>query len=137
MSIVFFLDRALGKYTFPDTLRDAGIRVERHCDHFVHDDPDTLWIARVAANGWYAVSQDRRIYRNPVERSAVLDSGLGYFVIPGGHLLLEELAINFVTNLPAILRFVERTERPFIASIQRPNKKGLPGRVTKLYPREG
>lgn len=36
MSRVFFTDRDLGK-RFPDILREAGLTVQRHVDHFPHD----------------------------------------------------------------------------------------------------
>ena len=39
MNPVFFTDRDLGK-RFPAILRDAGLTVERHADHFAHDCPD-------------------------------------------------------------------------------------------------
>lgn len=135
MSVIFFTDRALGK-TFPRRLRDAGVRVEVHSDHFRHDVSDIEWIQRVAKAGWYALSQDKRIYKNPLERKAVLDHGLGYFVLSGGHLGLTVIANNFLLTLPSVLRFIERQERPFIASITRSQDILKPGRVNKRYPKD-
>lgn len=43
MTWTFFTDRDLGKQ-FPQILRDAGLTVERHMDHFAHDAPDAEWL---------------------------------------------------------------------------------------------
>ena len=44
--LVFFTDRDLGRQ-LPSTLRAAGIRVERHDDHFGVETPDDEWIAEI------------------------------------------------------------------------------------------
>ena len=134
MSPVFFIDRALGAHIFPDALVAAGIRIERHADHFVHDEHDETWIAEVARRGWFALSQDDRIYRNPVQRDAVIQAGLGYFVLTGANARADDIAANFVATYPAVERFIERTPRPFIASVQR-GSGGRPGRVAPRWPR--
>jgi hypothetical protein len=46
LTLVFFTDRDLG-ILFPETLRGAGIRVERHRDHFRPECPDEEWLAEV------------------------------------------------------------------------------------------
>jgi hypothetical protein len=43
VSRVFFTDRDLGKQ-FPARLREAGLAVERHADHFAADAPDSAWL---------------------------------------------------------------------------------------------
>jgi hypothetical protein len=60
LSVVFFTDRDLG-LTFPAILRSAGLRVERHADHFAPDCPDEMWLRDVANRGWIAVTHDGRI----------------------------------------------------------------------------
>ena len=132
---VFFLDRNLGGLMFPRALADAGIRAERHDDHFPQDAADETWIGEVARRGWYALSNDKRIHKNPVQRDAVVAAGLGFFVLTGANAPMPVLAANFVQTFPAVLRFVERTPRPFVASVRRPNLPGRSGRVERLYPR--
>jgi hypothetical protein len=43
---VFFTDRDLGK-KFPEILRGAGLKVERHADHFRQDTPDAEWLQEI------------------------------------------------------------------------------------------
>jgi hypothetical protein len=47
---VFFTDRNLGN-RFPQILRDGGLLVERHQDHFAHDCPDETWLHSIGERG--------------------------------------------------------------------------------------
>jgi len=132
----FFVDRALGERIFPDLLDEAGISVAKHSEYFAQDAADEEWIPEVARRGWFALSNDRRIYRTPVQREVVLSAGLGFLVLTGGSAKASELAANFIATYPTILRFIERTPLPFIASVQRPSVPGQTGRVERLYPKE-
>ncbi len=69
MNVVFFTDRDLG-LQFPGILRDAGLAVERHTDHFAHDCEDNEWLREVAARGWVALTHDARIRYKPNELAA-------------------------------------------------------------------
>lgn len=132
---VFFVDRALGEKVFPRALVTAGIRAESHSVHFAPDAPDEIWISEVARKGWFALSNDKRIYVNPVQRAAVLEAGLGYFILTGANASADVLAANFIQTYPALLRFVGRTPRPFVASVRRPSRPGRPGSVVRLHPK--
>lgn len=131
---VFFLDRALGNKVFPDVLSVAGIAIERHADHFEQDAPDVDWIPAVAERGWYALTQDKRILKNRAEREAVIASGLGFFYLTGANSEMLAIAHNFVASRAGVLRFIERTRRPFIASVQR-GRDGKAGRVEPRWPK--
>ncbi len=50
--MVFFTDRDLGKL-FPQILRNAGLKVERHDDYFSETTDDLVWLAEVARRGWF------------------------------------------------------------------------------------
>ena len=60
MGYTFFTDRDLGKQ-FPARLREAGLVVERHGDHFAADTPDAQWLAEVGRRRWIAITHDERI----------------------------------------------------------------------------
>jgi len=66
--LVFFTDRDLGRQ-FPATLRAAGVRVERHDDHFGPDTLDEEWIGEIGRRGWVAVTRDARIRYSPLALS--------------------------------------------------------------------
>lgn len=60
----FFTDRDLGRQ-FPTLLRDAGISVEQHDDHFPPLTPDVEWLRVIGERGWIALSYNRDIRYNP------------------------------------------------------------------------
>ena len=133
MSIVFFTDRNLGKQ-FPRILLEAGISVERHIDHFPDDAKDEVWLAEIGRRGWYAITHDQRIRYKPNEKAAVLQAGVGLFVVVG-KVPFPDLARNFIATLPKIELFTKQYSRPFMAKIYRPAEQNRdlqpdrPGRV--------
>lgn len=132
--MTFFIDRDLGAKKFPAILKQAGIDVEIHNDHFAPDSPDEEWLPQVAKKGWYVLSNDKGILKGEVQRSAVMTSGVGLFILVGGHVKAEEIAKNFVNTISKVLEFAADLERPFIAKVYRPTPRelvdeGKPGRV--------
>jgi hypothetical protein len=138
LSVVFFTDRDLG-LQFPRTLREAGLTVERHADHFPPNSPDTTWLSQVSKRGWVALTHDRRIRYKPNELAAVVQHQAALLVVVGqaSHL---DLARSFIRTVPRILVFLGRHERPLIAKVYRPSPAELmgnpaaPGRIELWYP---
>lgn len=139
MSVVFFTDRDLG-LQFPAILRDAGLSVERHTDHFPPDCADEIWLAAAAANDWVAVTHDARIRYKPNELAAVIAHGVRLLVVVG-QAPYADLARAFVSTAPAIIKFLASHEPPFIAKIYRPSSRELKadpkasGHVELWYPK--
>ena len=138
MKSVFFTDRDLGN-AVPRILREAGLSVEQHKDHFAHDAPDEEWLAGVSAHGWIAITRDRRIRYKPNERDAVIRHRVPLLVLVG-KATHPELARSFVTTVPKIERFLHRHTPPFIAKVYRATVTDLahrpdaPGRIDLWYP---
>ena len=129
---VFFTDRSIDSATFADPLIAAGFTVQRF--PFKHNTPDEEWIAHCARRGWIGLSADKNITRTPHEMAAVMETGAALFVLKTTtHTNHQILAENFLRTAGAIVEFFERHERPFIASVTRPNDKdwelGKPGHV--------
>lgn len=80
-SLVYFVDRSLGRGPVAKAIRDAGFQVELMDDHFAQDADDADWIPVVAAHDWIIVTRDRRILFNPVERAALERSGAHYIAV--------------------------------------------------------
>ena len=126
MSRVYFTDRDLGYRIFPDALEKAGLTVIRHDDVFRDPTtPDTVWLPRVAGEGWIAVSGNKDILRQPLEVAALRDAGAVMLVVVGTHVPAHERARNFINTLPKIERLLEIMEPPAIAKIYRPTPKEL------------
>jgi len=128
----FFTDRDLG-HQVPGRLRDAGLRVERHDDHFEPLTPDTVWLKTVGQRGWVALSHNKQIRYTTAERDMAMRAGLRLFFLIGDT-THEILARNFVLTVDRVRQFLAAHEAPFIAKIYRPTpvaavNDGLPGRV--------
>lgn len=137
--IVYFTDRDLGR-NFPEILRTAGLRVERHADHFAHDTADEKWLEAVGRKGWFALTHDRRIRYKQNELDAVIRHSVALLVIVGA-VPHAELARGFVATLPQVERFIAAHETPYIAKVYRPSgvvgqAKPTAGRVELWYPRK-
>lgn len=123
LKYTYFTDRNLGKQ-FPQILRDAGIPVEKHGDHFADDAKDEEWLTEIGESGWFALTHDKRIRYKPNEIAAVKKSGVGLFVLIG-KAPFSELAYNFINTLPKVEKFITKNSRPFIAKIYRPDQKSM------------
>lgn len=118
-SPVFFLDRSLGKKRIATALRQAGVIVHVHDEHFLPDAKDEDWLSQVGQRGWVVLTKDHRIRYRQVERLALLRAGVAAFILTSGDLQGEEMARIFVKVLPIISRFLRRHRKPFIAKVAR------------------
>ena len=140
MSVVFFTDRDLG-LQFPEILRDSGLRIERHADHFPHDCADDAWLAEVAAREWVALTHDSRIRYKPNELAAIVAHCAKLLVVVG-KAVYPDLARSFVATLNPILAFLEANTPPVIGKVYRASPTDLrrnadaPGRVELWYPKK-
>lgn len=126
----------LGKQ-FPATLISAGLRVERHDDHFDHRTPDEEWLKEVGQRGWIAITRDRRIRYKRNQRDAIIENGAGVLMLLG-NATFPELATSFLATRKQIERFIAQHEPPYIAKIYRPpahDNPLAPGRIELWYPR--
>jgi hypothetical protein len=114
---VYFTDRDLG-HQFPAMLRAAGLRVERHDDHFDQLTPDSEWIAEIGRRGWVAVTRDKRIRYTPLALETLMTSGARLFVIVG-RFTNEEAAETFVRQSKKAENLLRKESKPFIAKIRR------------------
>jgi hypothetical protein len=114
---VFFLDRNLGRNKFSNILREHGLRIEVHDDHFRPDASDPEWLSEVGARGWVVVTIDRRIRYRQLEWLAFKAGMLRAFAFSSGNLRAEEMAAIFVKALPKIMRFLDEEQAPFLATI--------------------
>lgn len=123
MSIVFFTDRDLGKQ-FPGILREAGLVVERHDDHFAHNTPDEVWLAEMSRRGWIAITHNKRIRYTPNELAAIIKHRVALLVVIGRP-PMADLARAFVATFALIQQFVSRHQPPYIAKVYRPSSSAL------------
>lgn len=118
-SVVFFIDRSLGKRVVAQALRDANARVEVHDDHFSQGATDVEWIAGAGERGWVVLSKDEQIRRNPLERDAIERARVKAFFLTQQGLSGPEMGEIFIRALPGMVRRAARQSGPFIFTVSR------------------
>jgi predicted nuclease of predicted toxin-antitoxin system len=118
--LTFFLDRQLGRYKVAGILRNAGLEVKIHDDHFPQNATDPEWLAAAGSKNWIIVTRDERIRYRAAERQAIRRAKVRAFVLAAqGDLRAEMLAEIFLRALSMIRRTVQQQKPPFIAKISR------------------
>jgi PIN like domain len=112
----FFIDRCLGKGVGA-ALREAGLRVEFHADHFPDDADDQTWILEVGRRGWVVLTKDKAIRTRPVEVHAVESAKVRMFRLSSGNMKGAEMARVFVDQRLSMGRFIKKHPPPFIARV--------------------
>jgi hypothetical protein len=114
---VFFTDRDLGRQ-FPAALRQAGLQIEQHDDHFGPETLDEEWIGEIGRRGWVAVTRDARIRYSPLALGVLMECGTQLFVLVG-KLTTAEAAETFLKWREDIASTVRNEREPFIAKVRR------------------
>jgi uncharacterized protein with PIN domain len=117
--LVLFVDRSLGQKVIAEKLRQSGVKVEIHDDHFPQDAPDEHWIEEVGKRGWVVLTKDDRIRYRPAALEAYRRHKVRVFIFGSGEMKAQEMADAFVKALPKISRFASRKAAPFFARISR------------------
>jgi hypothetical protein len=118
--LTFFLDRQLGRYKMAGVLRNAGLKVEIHDDHFAQNAQHPEWLTAAGRKNWIDETRDERIRYRLAERQAIRRAKVRAFVLAAqGDLRADMLAEIFLKALPKIRRTVKRQKPPFIAKISR------------------
>ena len=121
-SLVFFIDRCLGKHFIVDALKPTGIKIELHDDHFSQSTLDTEWIPEIGKRGWIILTKDAKIGRNHLERQALARAGIRMFTLVSQNLSGQDMAEIFRLAILNIQQFVSEHPAPFIAKVYRNSK---------------
>jgi hypothetical protein len=81
--------------------------------HFQPDVEDTTWLEFIGKNGWFLITRDDRIRRNPLELLAFRQHKVGAFFLGGKGRKRCELIQQLVRNWPRIKEYARNTRRPF------------------------
>lgn len=116
-SVVFFIDRSLGRFEVATALRAAGLRVEVHDDHFPQDAPDETWLTHAGDREWVVVTRDKRIRYRPLEKQSLINARVRALVMTAAAATGAQTASALIKALPDVLGLLERRQGPWIATI--------------------
>lgn len=116
---VFFVDRSLGRHALARRLRDAGLKVEVHDDHFPPDTADEDWLREVGRRGWVVLTTDKRIRSRALERAALLEAKVQTIFLPSKNFRPDEIGIAIAKSVRRFLRFLDANPPPLLARMGR------------------
>ncbi|HYT57716.1 MAG TPA: hypothetical protein VEQ38_23660 [Verrucomicrobiae bacterium] len=116
---VFFIDRSLGQKIIAGRLRQSGVHVEIHDDHFPQNALDEDWLLEVGEREWIVLTKDDRLRYRPAALEAYRRNNVRVFIFGSSGMKAQEMADAFVKALPKILRFARNKPAPFFARISR------------------
>lgn len=84
-------------------------------ERFPPDTPDREWLAVAGREGWLVISRDKRIRRRPGEREAILENGVGCFILGWRKNLTRAAYLDVLAgSLDEMQALFAETPRPFI-----------------------
>jgi hypothetical protein len=114
---VIFIDASLPK-TVADELKKVRDDVVFKHDVFLPGTDDPVWLRRVGVEGWLAITRDGRIRTRPGEREAIMENGVGCFILTHQKDLPTPEVVRIVfDHLPEMERRFSATPRPFIYTV--------------------
>lgn len=87
-------------------------------DLFSPNTKDTEWLQKAGEEGWLVITHDKKIKTRPGERRAIIEHGVGCFILAyRGNLKKPEIAEIVLGALEDMEDLFEKTARPFIYTI--------------------
>jgi len=108
----FFIDNNLSPY-LAKGMQGFQEDVCHLADHFTPDAEDVKWLPYIGKQGWYLITRDERIRKNPLELAAFKSYSIGAFFLAGKHRTRCEFIQQLVRNWPRIKDLAKKTKRPF------------------------
>jgi len=102
----------------PLALRAFEFDTHHSLDHLPRGAADEVVFAFLAKNGWYWMSHDRRVVRNPHQRAAMVEAGIGAFILTGRvQRSATEMMAFVVSCMNTIVAHTTKVTRPFVIGI--------------------
>ena len=87
-----------------------------NADH-IPEEGDAFWLENVGEQGWFVISQDRRLHRRERERAALIRHNVGCFYLWGADASKWETFRCFSLAYDRIVEAMNNTTRPFLYRI--------------------
>jgi hypothetical protein len=114
---VIFIDASLPR-TVADELKKVRKDVVFKHDIFPPGTDDAIWLRKVGIEGWLAITHDRHIRTRHGERAALMEHGVGCFILTYKQDLQKpEIARIVFDHLPEMEQKFRDTTRPFIYTV--------------------
>ena len=114
---MIFIDRSIPK-SVANALKLVRSDVAWLEDFYAHDTKDEIWLRDAGANDWLVVCRDKKVRTRPGQRRAILDNGVGCFVLAMSKNLTRWEYLKLLTlTLDDMVSLFNATPRPFVFTI--------------------
>ena len=108
----------------PRSVADEIKKVRRDAkwmkDLFPLDTKDPVWLREAGEQGWLVITHDKKIRTRPGERRAIVEHGVGCFILAYRQDLKKaEIADMVLSALEDMENLFKRTRRPFIYTVSK------------------
>jgi predicted nuclease of predicted toxin-antitoxin system len=134
-SLVFFVDRSLGKEPLISRLRELGWAVRAHDDLFEPGAEDTVWLEYCGRQGLIVLTKDEKIRYRPAEKAMLIEHNCRCFVLTAGSISSRQIADAFERAAHRIVQIASQETAPFLAYIDSRGKVILNRRELRRPPR--
>ena len=98
------------------TLRQAGLKVEIHDDHFVQDASDEEWLTAVGKSNWIVLA---KVERFTIQLETLIAHGVRAFVLTAPSVGAREMAAIFLRARGKIEKFLAAHSGPLMVAVAR------------------
>ncbi|HEU4760528.1 MAG TPA: hypothetical protein VFT91_11195 [Dehalococcoidia bacterium] len=121
---MIFIDRSIPKGV-ADALKAVRDDVRWLEDEFQHDAKETEWLPEIGKRGWLVISRDKKIRTRPGERRALVDAGVGCFILAQKQNLTRWDYLKLIAaSLDEMEEAFASTRKPFIYTVGRTGQLG-------------
>jgi hypothetical protein len=87
---------------------------------FPHDAEDHDWLAQAGDEAWLIITHDKKVRTRPGERRAIMEHGVGCFILTYKQDLSKlEIANLILSLLEEMEKRFQKTPRPFIYTVSK------------------
>lgn len=100
-------------------LHEFGENVNHLTEFYNPGAADHIWLKRLGDEGWFAITQDKRIRRRPIENEAIKKYKVGVFVLRGNNMSHWDIILQVIKAWQKIKKTAEETSVPFVYHVDR------------------
>jgi len=121
-SLMLILDEGISSEALQKAIKKQGVACEMLIQHFERGTPDETWLPAIGQKGWILLCKDRRIAKNTIEYTALMNAHVGAFFLVSANISGQQIIECVTKAIPAMMQIVRTQQKPFLAKIYKNGK---------------